>query len=86
MGATNTRISSVFLVIFPIARVGFYIGMDAFKFIFVADDALVIIALPDRGGGGEPQAVDQPGGGGFERSDDGVRDRPRMRATNRGHD
>jgi hypothetical protein len=50
------------MVVLPVTEVGFDIGVDTPSFYFVAHDALVNIALPDRDAGCASQAVDQPGG------------------------
>ena len=41
------------------------VGANVVQLLLGADDAIVIIALPDRGTRGTPQAVDLPGGNGF---------------------
>lgn len=50
----------VFLILRPHGRIGFDISGDAIHFLFVADDVLVIIALPDGDSIRAAQTVDPP--------------------------
>lgn len=52
-------------IAFPIARVVVDIGTDIVQSLLVADDAIMIIALPDRRAEGMTEAVDVAGRNGF---------------------
>ena len=53
-------------VVRPPRRIGGDVFPQGGQFPVVADDAFVVIALPDRNSGGVAQEIDVFGGGGFE--------------------
>lgn len=50
----------------PMEGIGEDICANAIPFAFIADDVLVVIALPYGGSGGVEQGIDFSGGDGFE--------------------
>jgi len=61
----------VLLVQMPAQRIVHNILPDRIEVSFVADDVLVVVALPDRGAGYSTEPVDAARGGGFERAQHG---------------
>ena len=49
------------LILGPPGRIALYVGTDLIQRDIVANDMLPIIALPDRGAGGTPHAIDPRG-------------------------
>jgi hypothetical protein len=61
----------VILVLGPSPRVVLDVLADALKVIFISDDVLVVVALPDRSAGRATQGIDLSIRGAFESSDEG---------------